>query len=248
MRCPCNVASKTALPPQYDRSVVEASVGDRIDRAAAPADEVHGPAPGPIKHFGVGPGNDIGGGGASGKKSAGVKKRGKTVFGRGSEGRTKTAETLKDEGLGQSEETSTPNDGSGRWVPGSVEGRGGGEGRGGERVEGMGGGGGGRRRGEEAAAEAGGDGGGGVGGGGEGDLKGSKAAGQMARGAFRDPADGVEMEFTVAGQGAGPLERFVAAGKKLPIVLLTCNRETLLRRTIEVRHTRKLLPIECCLL
>ncbi|CAM9837029.1 unnamed protein product, partial [Laminaria digitata] len=57
--------------------------------------------------------------------------------------------------------------------------------------------------------------------------------GQAAGGAYHDPADGVEMEFAVGGQGAGPLETFLVAGKKLPVVLLTCNREALLRKTIE---------------
>eukprot|EP00904_Undaria_pinnatifida_P012446 jgi/Undpi1/8331/HiC_scaffold_25.g10800.m1 len=41
------------------------------------------------------------------------------------------------------------------------------------------------------------------------------------------------MEFAVGGEEAGPLETFLAEGKKLPIVLLTCNREALLRQTIQ---------------
>lgn len=34
--------------------------------------------------------------------------------------------------------------------------------------------------------------------------------------------------------GAGPMEAFLARGGKLPVLLLTCNREKLLGETIEV--------------
>ncbi len=59
-------------------------------------------------------------------------------------------------------------------------------------------------------------------------------------GPFPDPADGVHMAYGggggaggVAG-GAGPMEAFLARGGKLPVLLLTCNREQLLGETIKV--------------
>lgn len=50
-----------------------------------------------------------------------------------------------------------------------------------------------------------------------------------------DPADAVEMVYEVGLESAGPIERFLSEGKKLPVLLLTCNRDGLLRKTIQVR-------------
>lgn len=59
------------------------------------------------------------------------------------------------------------------------------------------------------------------------------------RGGYHDPADAVTMEYDVGVEKAGPMELFLAAGKKMPVLLLTCNRDVLLRRTIQVRLWRR---------
>lgn len=49
-----------------------------------------------------------------------------------------------------------------------------------------------------------------------------------------DPANDVVLKFDPGREHAGPLEKFLASGRKLPVVLLTCNRADLLRQTIRV--------------
>ena len=254
----CRSLSMVVSPTQYDRFTVKEPSRDRTDPAqTAPkrADEVGGPAQVPIKHFGVGNSKDIGDGGSG--KTSGVKKRGKTVFGRNSAGRRNDAGGLTEEQVGHSEETSNDIGGAAQ----SASGEGGGEERGGEggggglgaRGEGLGAGAGGGEEGEGGGGEGGADarvdaaGGAGEGGGrekeegegGRGRSGGTGANAQVSADAYRDPADGVAMEFAVGGEEAGPLETFLAEGKKLPIVLLTCNREALLRQTIQVCATRE---------
>lgn len=55
-------------------------------------------------------------------------------------------------------------------------------------------------------------------------------------GAFPDPADGVELTYDNGEGSAGPMESYLAAGGKLPVVLMTCNRDEMLGQTIEVRR------------
>ena len=61
-----------------------------------------------------------------------------------------------------------------------------------------------------------------------------RSGGVGLEGARRDPADAVELRYAAGLDGAGPIETFLAEGKKLPVVLLTCNRATLLSETIKV--------------
>ncbi|CAN0297363.1 unnamed protein product [Ascophyllum nodosum] len=60
-----------------------------------------------------------------------------------------------------------------------------------------------------------------------------RSGGVGLEGARRDPADAVELRYAAGLDGAGPIETFLAEGKKLPVVLLTCNRATLLSETIK---------------
>lgn len=108
------------------------------------------------------------------------------------------------------------------WKPGSASQVGRKDNNGEDGIFGIGGNGGGRREGREEPGV-------------------SERPGSGSEGAFgyRDPADAVELSYSVGSSEAGPMEKFLSEGKKLPVVLLTCNRAALLEQTIKVGFTKR---------